>query len=92
MNLLWHVFTGDKDPSPLQGGKMPVGARIVASLDSALNIIGAEYPGEDLKFMAEGESVRESEFRALANTAGEPKELVILGRDDVERIKADLPA
>lgn len=87
--MLWHVFTGDKDPSSLQSGKMPVGMRIMASLDSALNIIGAERQGEDLKFLTDGEPVTESEFRKLADMADGSQGLVVLDSNGVERIRAD---
>jgi hypothetical protein len=89
MGILWHVFTGDKDPGSLQSGKMPVGMRIMASLDSALNIIGAERQGENLKFLANGESVTESEFRKLADMADGSPGLVVLDSSGVERIRAD---
>jgi hypothetical protein len=91
MNVLWHVFTGDKDPSSLQTGSMPVGARIVSSLDTALSIIRAEYPEEDLDFTVEGTSVTESEFRKLADAPGGSQKLVVLGQSGVERIRDDHP-
>jgi hypothetical protein len=64
----------------------------MASLDSALNIIGAERQGEDLKFLANGESVTESEFRKLADMADGSPGLVVPDSSGVERIRADYSA
>ena len=89
MRVLWHVFTGDKDPSSLQSGRMPVGMRIMASLDSALNIISAEHHGRDLEFLADGESVSESEFLRMADMPDGSQELVVRDSNRIERIRAD---
>jgi len=89
--MLWHVLTGDADPVPLKTGRMPVSARIVASLDSALSIINAELPYEGLNFIADGAPVTESEFRNLADDPHGSQELVVLGTSGIERIRADRP-